>query len=116
MKIKQPQITSSEFNVLHELLSDIRREVRELKDGVHTRIDTAVKSVKEAFQGFGILDPEEEMWTEKQVCERYHVDRKTMYRHRKAGRITGYKYGKGKNCKIYYRKADVIELFSTLNA
>lgn len=116
MKIKQPLITSSEFNILHELLSDIRREVRELKDGVHTRIDTAVKSVKEAFQGFGILDPEEEMWTEKQVCERYHVDRKTMYRHRKAGRITSYKYGKGKNCKIYYRKADVIELFSTLNA
>lgn len=116
MKTKTPQISSAEFTILREMLNEIRREVRELKDGVHSRIDFAVKTVKEAFQGFGILDPEEEMWTEKQVCERYHVDRKTMYRHRKAGRITGYKYGKGKNCKIYYRKADVIELFSTLNA
>ncbi len=116
MKTKTPQITSVEFDILHEMLAEIRREIRSLKDGVHERIDVAVKAVKDAFQGFGILDPDEEMWTEKQVCERYHIERKTMYRHRKAGRITGYKYGKGKNCKIYYRKADVIELFSTLNA
>ena len=116
MKTKTPQITSAEFDILHQMLTEIRREVRDLKDGVHNRIDHAVKSVKDAFQGFGILDPEEEMWTEKQVCERYHVDRKTMYRHRKAGRITGYRSNKGTNSKVSYRKADVIELFSTLNA
>lgn len=109
-------MTSTEFTILHQMLNEIRREVKDLKDGVHSRIDVAVKNVKEAFQGFGILDPEEEMWTEKQVCERYHVDRKTMYRHRKNGSITGYRHGKGKNCKIYYRKADVIEMFSTINA
>lgn len=84
MKTKTPQITSAEFNILHQMLTEIRREVRDLKDGVHNRIDIAIKSVKDAFQGFGILDPDEEMWTEKQVCERYNVDRKTMYRHRKA--------------------------------
>lgn len=116
MKTKTPQISSVEFDILHQMLTEIRREVRDLKDGVHDRIDDAIRSVKDAFQGFGILDPEEEMWTEKQVCERYHVDRKTMYRHRKAGRITGYKSNKGTNSKISYRKADVIELFSTLNA
>lgn len=55
------------------------------------------------------------MSPEKQVCERYNVDRKTMYTHRKSGRITGYKTGTGRNCKTYYRKADVMELFSTVN-
>ena len=28
---------------------------------------------------------------------------------------TGYKTGTGRNCKTYYRKADVMELFSTVN-
>ena len=117
MKTKTPQqITSTEFDILHSLLTEIQKEARELKDGVHIRIDSAIRNVKDAFQGFGILDPDEEMWTEKQVCERYHVDRKTMYNHRKAGRITGYKSNKGTNSKVSYRKADIIELFSTLNA
>ena len=85
------KITSAEFDILSRMLLEIQKEVRELKDGVHTRIDCAIRSVKDAFQGFGILDPEEDMWTEKQVRERYHVDRKTMYNHRKNGRITGHK-------------------------
>ena len=108
-------LTSAEFDILSRMLLEIQKEVRELKDGVHNRIDGAIRSVKDAFQGFGILDPEEDMWTEKQVLERYHVDRQTMYNHRKSGRITGHKNGTGKNCKIYYRKADVMELFATVN-
>ena len=108
-------VTSAEFDILSRMLLEIQKEVKELKDGVHTRIDGAIRSVKDAFQGFGILDPEEDMWTEKQVRERYHVDRKTMYNHRKSGRITGHKNGSGRNCKIYYRKADVMELFASIN-
>ena len=53
MKTKTPQITSVEFDILHEMLAEIRREIRSLKDGVHERIDVAVKAVKDAFQGFG---------------------------------------------------------------
>ena len=116
MKTKSTRtLTSAEFDILSRMLREIQAEMRELKDGVHKRIDSAVRNVKDAFQGFGILDPEEDMWTEKQVCERYNVDRKTMYTHRKSGRITGYKTGTGRNCKTYSRKADVMELFSTVN-
>lgn len=39
-----------------------------------------------------------------------------MYYHRINGRIPFIKTGNGKNCKILYRKADVIEFFSVQNA
>lgn len=39
-----------------------------------------------------------------------------MYEYRKSGMIAYIKTGSGKNCKVKYRKADVIELFSVQNA
>ena len=39
-----------------------------------------------------------------------------MYEYRKCGMIAYIKTGSGKNCKVKYRKADVIELFSVQNA
>ncbi len=107
---------TAECNMLMQVILELRSEVRGMKNGLDSKIDQVAKRVTEAFQGFGILDPDEELWTEQQVCERYHVSRRTMYEHRKNGRIAFIKTGSGKNCKIKYRKADVIEFFSSLNA
>ena len=107
---------TEEYRTIVRLISELAAEVRNVKTGLDSKIDHVAKKVTEAFQGFGILDPEEETWTEQQVCDRYHVSRRTMYEHRKGGRIAFIKNGYGKNCKITYRKADVIELFSVQNA
>ena len=103
---------TEEYTTLVRLIRELASEVRNVKTGLDSKIDHVAKKVTEAFQGFGILDPEEETWTEQQVCERYHVSRRTMYEYRKCGMIAYIKTGSGKNCKVKYRKADVIELFS----
>ncbi len=103
---------TEEYSTLVGLIRELASEVRNIKTGLDSKIDHVAKKVTEAFQGFGILDPDEETWTEQQVCERYHVSRRTMYEHRINGRIPFIRNGSGKNCKILYRKADVIEFFS----
>ncbi len=107
---------TEEYTMLVRLVTELATEVRGMKTGLDSKIDQVAKRVTEAFQGFGILDPEEETWTEQQVCERYHVSRRTMYGHRTNGRIAYIKAGSGRNCKVKYRKADVMEFFSVLNA
>ena len=107
---------TEEYSTLVGLIRELASEVWNIKTGLDSKIDHVAKKVTEAFQGFGILDPDEETWTEQQVCERYHVSRRTMYEHRINGRIPFIRNGSGKNCKILYRKADVIEFFSLQNA
>lgn len=111
-----PRPTSREFAMVCKMIAELKEEVRDIRNGVHDKIDSVASKVKAAFEGFGILDPEEEVWTEQQVCERYQVCRRTMYNYRNAGRIAATKSGKGRNCKLKYRKADVIEMFAALNA
>lgn len=109
-------MTSTEFRILSQMLNELKAEMIAMKQGVDTEIEVVAKTVMDAFQGFGILDPEEDTWTETQVCDRYHVSRRTMYNHRKEGRIAYTRSGSGKNCMIRYRKADVIELFASERA
>ena len=109
-------ITAKEYNKLLQIIMELREEVKSLRNGIDQKIDTVTKSVKDAFQGFGILDPDEDTWTEQQVCERYNVSRRTMYNRRSEGKIAYSKTGAGKNCAIRYRKADVIEMFAAENA
>lgn len=107
---------TEEYNMLAQLIKELKSEVIGIRTGIDSKIDEVARKVTDAFQGFGILDPDEETWTEQQVCERYHVSRRTMYDHRSNGRIAFIKNGTGRNCKIRYRKADVMEFFSVLNA
>ncbi|MDE6523751.1 MAG: helix-turn-helix domain-containing protein [Muribaculaceae bacterium] len=109
-------MTSTEFRILSQMLNELKAEMIAMKQGVDTKIEVVAKTVMDAFQGFGILDPEEDTWTETQVCDRYHVSRRTMYNHRKEGRIAYTRSGSGKNCMIRYRKADIIELFASERA
>ena len=106
---------SVEFTMLCRMIEELRAEVLAVKNGVDHKIDSVAKTVMDAFQGFGILDPDEDTWTEKQVCERYHISRKTMYNYRSSEKIPFTKIGSGRNCIIRYRKADVMEFFASLN-
>lgn len=106
---------TAEVKALHSIIAELRAEVRELRAELHQKIDHAVKKVSDAFEGFGILDPNEETWTEAQVCERYHVTRRTMYKYRQNELLPFIKKGTGRNCKITYRKADVVEFFASQN-
>lgn len=67
---------SAEFTMVCQMLSELRAEVQAIRTGVDSRIESVAKTVMEAFQGFGILDPDEDTWTDKQVRARYHVSRK----------------------------------------
>ncbi len=107
---------SAEFTMICRMLSELKAEVQAIKNGVDCKIESVAKTVMEAFQGFGILDPDEDTWTDKQVRERYHVARKTLYNYRMSGKLPYTKFGEGNNCIIRYRKADIMELFATRNA
>ncbi|MBJ2197539.1 DNA-binding protein [Muribaculaceae bacterium Isolate-042 (Harlan)] len=107
---------SAEFTMVCQMLSELRAEVQAIRTGVDSRIESVAKTVMEAFQGFGILDPDEDTWTDKQVRARYHVSRKTLYNYRMSGKLPYTQTGEGTNCTIRYRKADIIELFATRNA
>lgn len=109
-------MSTAEFRILSQMITEMREEIRGQREDLHKKIDSVAKSVKDAFEGFGILDPDEDVWTEKQVCERYHKSRKTMYNYRLEGKIPYHRKGTGKNSSIRYRKADVIDFFAKENA
>lgn len=115
MTTQSPQrMTSKEFALICRKLDELQSEIRDIKHGVHDKIDTVAMKVKNAFEGFGILDPDVDVWTEKEVCQRYSVCRRTMYTYREQGLIEPVKPKEGSNSrKIRYRKADVIELFAS---
>ena len=102
-------------NALVQVVKDLRAEIKEMRAEFHQKLDNSVKKLADAFIGFGILDPDEDVWTEKQVCKHYHVDRRTMYNYREKNLIPYTKTGNGRNCRISYRKADVIEFFASYN-
>lgn len=60
---------TEEYTTLVRLIRELASEVRNVKTGLDSKIDHVAKKVTEAFQGFGILDPEEETWTEQQVSK-----------------------------------------------
>lgn len=107
---------SEEYRILQGVIRELAAEIKALKLGLDIKIDDMVKSLTDSFKGFGILDPTEDTLTEEQVCVKYNVTRRTMYNHRCNGRIAYSKTGAGRNCKILYRKADVMDLFAEVNA
>ena len=50
--------------------------------------------------------------TTREVCEQYGVSERKLYDMRKNGEIAYTRQGKGKNSKIIYRIADVVEAFA----
>lgn len=106
-------MTAAERKIIQQLINELKADVADLKNELSDKVDAAVKSVKDAFEGFGILDPDVDTWTGKEVCERYGVSERFLYDRRKDGTLPFIKVGPGKNSKIRYRKADVIELFAS---
>lgn len=109
-------MNSAEFKILSKMIADLHNEVRSIKNGVDVKIDNVSKTVMDAFKGFGILDADEDTWSETQVCERYCISRRTMYSYRSKGIIPYIKGGESNNSAVRYRKADVIEFFAAKNA
>ncbi len=58
---------TAECNMFMQVILELRSEARGMKNGLDSKIDQVAKRVPEAFQGFVILDPDEELWTEQQV-------------------------------------------------
>ena len=49
---------TEEYRTLVGLIRELASEVRNIKTGLDSKIDHVAKKVTEAFQGFGILDPD----------------------------------------------------------
>mgnify|MGYP000804749095 CR=1 FL=1 len=49
---------TEEYATLVRLIRELASEVRNVKTGLDSKIDHVAKKVTEAFQGFGILDPD----------------------------------------------------------
>lgn len=63
-------------------LKQVSAMIKSLENTFMERLRQMERSYLDALKGFGIID-DEKMWTEKQVCEKYGIDRKTMYNYRK---------------------------------
>lgn len=97
-------------------LYEVKDELRSLKRIVEEKTDSAFKVILDMLKGYGIVDCEEEYLTESQVCERYGICRRTMYKYRTEEGLPFIRLSDGVNSKILYRKADVIEFFAEKNA
>lgn len=92
-------------------LKQVSAMIKSLENTFMERLRQMERSYLDALKGFGIID-DEKMWTEKQVCEKYGIDRKTMYKYRKLELIPFTR--KGERGKIYYLPADVRAFFADL--
>lgn len=110
------QTVRKEIKELKKGLGEVKDEIRSLKRIVEEKIDNAFKIILDMLKGYGIVDCEEEYLTESQVCERYGVCRRTMYKYRTEEGLPFIRLSDGVNSKILYRKADVIEFFAEKNA
>lgn len=110
------QTVKKEIKELKKGLGEVKNEILSLKRIVEEKIDNVFQVILDMLKGYGIVDCEEEYLTESQVCERYGVCRRTMYKYRTEEGLPFIRLSDGVNSKILYRKADVIEFFAEKNA
>lgn len=98
-------ISSHEFKTLCRMM-------KELETKLDARLEGFGKKFIGLLQGFSVLDPDKLTMTTREVCEQYGVSERKLYDMRKNGEIAYTRQGKGKNSKITYRIADVVEAFA----
>lgn len=87
------------------------REIKALFEGFKSEITSMVKKDRkdlyDALVGIGLIDSEEELWTKRDVMQKYGISRGTIDNMMKNGQLPFVKKGRSKSSPVFFRPADV---------
>lgn len=92
-------------------VSTLLREVKNIMAAFREELTSMVKKDRkeliEALKGIGLIDPEEELWTKKDIMVKFGVSRGSVEAMMKNGILPYIKRGNSKNSPVRFRPADV---------
>ena len=89
------------------LLKEFKNMMVSFREEIATMIKKDRKELIEALKGIGLLDPEEELWSKKDVMSKYDVSRGCIEAMMKNGTLPYIKKGTSKSSPVRFRPADV---------
>lgn len=92
---------------LLSLMKTILSEIKSMREGIKNDIKAECRNIEEKLIGLGIMESEDEYWSEKDIIRKFGVSRTKIYNMRKSGILPYVKLGTGKNASVKYRPADV---------
>lgn len=92
---------------LTNLIKALMAEVKSLRESIKNDIKAECRSIEEKLIGLGIMESEDEYWSEKDIIRKFGVSRTKIWKMRKSGILPFIKLGEGKNAPVKYRPADV---------
>lgn len=92
---------------LMALVKSLYTEVKSLREAIKEDIKAECRNIEEKLIGLGIMESEDEYWSEKDIMRKFGVSRTKIWNMRKSGILPFVKLGKGKNASVKYRPADV---------
>lgn len=92
---------------LAALLKELLTEVQSLRAELKKDIKAECRNIEEKLIGLGIMESEDEYWSEKDIMRKFGVSRTKIWNMRKSGILPFVKLGEGKNASVKFRPADV---------
>lgn len=92
---------------LMNLVKTLLTEVKSMRENIKNDIKAECRSIEEKLIGLGIMESEDEYWSEKDIIRKFGVSRTKIWKMRKSGILPFVKLGTGKNAPVKYRPADV---------
>lgn len=92
---------------LLSLMKTILSEIKSLREEIKNDIKAECRNIEEKLIGLGIMESEDEYWSEKDIMRKFGVSRTKIWNMRKSGILPFVKLGTGKNASVKYRPADV---------
>ena len=89
------------------LIKSLYAEVKSMREELKQDIKAECRNIEEKLIGLGIMESEDEYWSEKDIMRKFGVSRTKIWNMRKSGILPVVKLGKGKNATGKYRPADV---------
>lgn len=89
------------------LIKELRAEILMLREELKQSIKRECRAIEEKLIGLGIMENEDEYWSEKDIVRKFGVSRTKIFNMKKAGILPSVKLGESKNSPVKYRPADV---------
>lgn len=80
---------------LMALVKSLYVEVKSLREAIKEDIKAECRNIEEKLIGLGIMESEDEYWSEKDIMRKFGVSRTKIWNMRKSGILPFVKLGKG---------------------
>lgn len=93
------------------MMNEMRRILNSFKEELAADRRRERKELIEMLSGFGLIEPEEELWTIKDLMTKFGVSRGTIYKMMKNGTLPFIRLGNSKNSPVRFRPVDARAAF-----